>query len=78
FLLPDLTFFLRVSPKICIQRIKETRFEVTLFEKEDVLKKVWQNYEELARRFENVYIIDGEKPIGRVACQIKKLVSKVL
>jgi len=78
FLLPDLTFFLRVSPRTCIQRIKETRFEITLFEKEGVLRKVWQNYEKLAKKFENVHIVDGEKPIGRVAVQIKRLISKVL
>ena len=37
FLMPDITFFLKVSPKICIERISKERFSVTLFEKEKVL-----------------------------------------
>jgi len=78
FLLPDLTFFLKVSPKICIERIKKDRFEITLFEKEKILKKVWQNYQKLAKRFKNVYIIDGEKPIEKVFAQIKKIVEDKL
>lgn len=73
FLLPNLTFFLKVSPKSCIERIKKDRFEITLFEKEEVLAKVWTNYEKLAKKFENVHIIDGEKPIEKVFSQIRKI-----
>ena len=80
FIFPDLTFFLKVSPKICIQRIKKDRFEVTLFEKEKVLEKVWRNYEKLAKKFKNrnVYIIDGEKPIEEVFSQIKRIINEKL
>jgi len=78
FILPDLTFFLKVSPKICIERIKKDRFEITLFEKEKVLEKVWQNYEILAKKFENVFIIDGEREIEKIAKEIRKIVKKKL
>lgn len=78
FLLPDLTFFLKVSPKICIERIKKSRFEITLFEKESVLKKVWENYERLAKIFKNVHIIDGEKEIEEVFSKIKEIVERKL
>ena len=80
FIFPDLTFFLKVSPKICIQRIKKDRYEVTLFEKEEVLEKVWRNYEKLAKKFKNrnVYIIDGEKPIEEVFSQIKRIINEKL
>lgn len=76
FLLPDLTFFLKVSPKVCIQRIKKDRFEITIFEKEKILEKVWENYEKLAKMFENVFIVDGERKIEEVFKDIKKITSQ--
>lgn len=76
FILPDLTFFLKVSPKTCIERIKRDRFEITLFEKEKVLAKVWKNYEILAKKFKNVFIIDGEKEIKKVHEEILKITKK--
>jgi dTMP kinase len=78
FLLPDLTFFLKVSPKICIERIKKDRFEITLFEKEKILEKVWGNYQKLAKRFKNVYIIDGEREIEKIFKEIRSIVEKFL
>jgi len=78
FLLPDLSFFLKVSPGVCIERIKKDRFEVTLYEKEKILEKVWKNYEILAKKFENVYIIDGEKSIEEISKEIQKILNKKL
>jgi len=78
FILPDLTFFLKVSPKVCIQRIKKDRFEITLFEKEKTLKKVWKNYEILAKKFKNVFIINGERQIEKIAEEIKKITLEKL
>lgn len=75
FLLPDLTFFLKVSPKICLERIREDRFEITLFEREKILKKVWKNYELLAKKFKNVFVIEGEKDIDEIAKEIQKIVK---
>lgn len=71
FILPDLTFFLKVSPKICIQRIKKERFHKELFEKEEKLKKVFKNYLKFAKKIKDIYIIDGEKSIEEVFKQIK-------
>jgi dTMP kinase len=78
FILPDLTFFLKVSPKVCIQRIKKDRFEITLFEKEKILEKVWKNYEILAKKFDNVYIIEGERKIEEIAEEIREIVLNKL
>ncbi len=76
FILPDITFFLKVPPKICIERIKKDRFEITLFEKEKTLRKVWQNYEKLAKKFNGIYIIDGQRPIEKIAKEIREIVEK--
>ncbi len=79
FILPDVTFLIKVSSAICLDRIKKTRFHIELFEKEEALTQVWQNYEHLANRFDNIYIIDGEKPIEEVFSEIKKIVnSKII
>lgn len=78
FLVPDITFFLKVSPKVCIERINKERFEVTLFEKEEVFKKVWDNYAKLARRFKNVYVLNGERPVDKITQDIIKIVTKKL
>jgi len=68
FIWPDITFLLKVSPKICIERIKKERFHKELFEKEEKLKKVSKNYLKFAKKpapyqtegfgagFKNIYI----------------------
>jgi len=78
FLLPDLTFLIKVAPRVCLQRIKGDRFSVELFEREEALIRVWQNYEELAKKFDDVYIVDGEKPIEDISQGIKSLVRSKL
>lgn len=75
-LLPDLSIFLRVSPKVCLKRLKADRFDFELFEKEKTLQRVWETYEWLAKKFpESVRIIDGEKTPKKVASQIIRLVE---
>ena len=71
FIWSDITFLLKVSPKTCIQRIKKERFHKELFEEEDKLKKVLKNYIKFAKKLENIYLIDGEKPIKEVGEEIK-------
>lgn len=78
FLLPDIIFLLKVSPRICLQRISKSRFEVTLFEKEKTLEKVLKNYLRLANEFKNIYVIDGEKSIKEVQREIQKIVLSKL
>ena len=78
FLLPDITFFLKVSPKICIERIKRSRYEITLFEREEITAQIWSNYQKLVKKFKNIYIINGEKPIDKVFEDIKKIINRKL
>ncbi len=78
FLFPDISFFLKVSPEICIRRIKEARFGTTLFEKKEKMEKAWQNFEEISQRFENIYIIDGERSAQEISRDIRKIVNKKL
>ena len=78
FLLPDSTIILKVSPEICLSRIEKRGEGIKLFEKVEKLKKVWQTYEVLPARFENVYMIDGEKTIEEVFSEVKSLVHSKL
>ena len=76
FLLPDITFFLDVKPKICLERIRKRRKTRTLFEEKEKLEKVYKNYQKIAKEFPNVKIINGEKPIKEVFREVKCLVEK--
>jgi thymidylate kinase len=69
-------FFLKVSPKVCIERIKKERFEITLFEREKILRKVWKNYEILAKKFKNVYIITEKGRLKKFQKKLKKSLLK--
>jgi len=75
FLMPDLVVFLKVSPEICIERIKKRGEEMKLFEKKEKLEKVFQNYLKLQNRFTNFEIIDGEKSIEEVSKQIQNIIQ---
>jgi len=78
FLMPDLTIILKVSPEVCMERIGKRGEPQTLFEKAEKLRKVWQVYQLLPDRFENVYIIDGEKPIEVVHENVKTILQNKL
>lgn len=78
FLLPDLTLILKVSPEICIQRIESRGKQKQFFETKNKLEKVWQTFKIMPERFNNVYLIDGEKSIEDVFSQIKDILNSKL
>lgn len=78
FIEPDLIILLKTSPKTSIKRIKKRGEKETLFEKEKQLEKVWAVYEKLAKRFKNITVVDGEKPIEEIHKKIKQIAKKVL
>jgi len=75
FLLPDLTFILKVRSKVCVSRIEKRGNSRTLFEKEEKLIKVWETFKIMPARFENIEIIDGEKSIEEVFGEVKKIID---
>lgn len=77
FILPDITFFLKVSPSVCLSRITASRFDAALFEKEHSLSMAWSNFEKIDQEFENTHIIDGERPIEDIHNEIKKITNKL-
>lgn len=78
FLLPDVTFLLRASPAVCMQRIDMRGTPKTLFEKQEKLELVWGAYEKLAGRFANIFVINSERPIDVIAKDVIEVVEKKL
>lgn len=75
FLEPDLTILLKVSPEICMERIDTRNDTKTRFEKQAHLKKTWKAYKKLAKKFENISIVNGEKSIKKIHKKIKKIIK---
>lgn len=78
FLYPDIIFLLKVSPSVCIERIKNRGDRVALFEKEEKLSEVWKTYKILPDRLDNIFVIDGEKSIEKVFEKVKEIIIKRL
>ena len=79
FRTPELSIFLKVDPKECVLRIKEDRYDLELFEKEEKLRKVWNTYAWLARKHPaNIKIVNGNVGRDKVSARIIKHVEKLL
>jgi dTMP kinase len=78
FMEPDITFILEVRPEISIGRIEKRGKEIQLFEKLDKLTKVAENYRILSQRFENIFVVDGEKLILEVHGAILEKLNNLL
>lgn len=78
FLMPDLTILLKISAKTRIERIGQAALELNLFSDEESLKKVWQTYESISKKYPNILIIDAEKSEEEVAEEIKRAVLNII
>ncbi|HPO05777.1 MAG TPA: dTMP kinase [Candidatus Gracilibacteria bacterium] len=75
FLQPDLVFLLKVEPKTCIERIHKRGTPMELFEKEETLRRVWNNYTLLAELYPCIRLIDGNENIEEVQAKIINIVK---
>lgn len=75
FRIPDYTFYLDVSPEVCIERMEKSRFEFELFEQKEYLAKVRTNYLELAKEYDNFHVIDGNRHKEEVHNDVMKIVE---
>jgi thymidylate kinase len=66
-----------VPPRICLQRLREDRFDLQLFEEINKLKKVWQGYQWLARRFpKNIFVVNGNQIPEKVFQDIQDILNR--
>lgn len=77
-ILPDITFIIDVDPAITLKRQRAVHGELDIFEKEEKLTRVRNTYRELARRFDNVYVIDGNRDEDVVFEDIKNLLMPIM
>ncbi len=75
--LPDLVFYLDVSVNLALTRVIQREEERTLFEKEDFLKRVSQNYEKLLPLFNHIRI-QAEKPLEEVYLEVQEVLKSFL
>lgn len=78
FILPDITFYIRVPVRECMKRIKNDRNEFELFEEEKKLRKVLSVYDKLAKENYHIITINGEKSITQIKAEILLHVNKLL
>jgi dTMP kinase len=77
FPMPNLTFFIDVSPKTSIKRISSGRPQFELFEREKSLEKVRKEYKKLAKKYK-FKIINGEDSIDAVHKKVINLIRKYI
>ena len=57
---PDFVFVMDVPGKVCVERIKKSRFGMEFFEESEKLDRVRKNYNEMKDYFPNTFIIKGD------------------
>ncbi len=70
FRIPDITFLLKLDPKICIKRIQGRGSNFELFEQHEKLEEIWKTYEKTANEYPNFHIIDARKSIEEVSEEV--------
>ncbi len=76
FILPDMTFFIKTSPQECMRRMKTSRSSLEYFEELDKLKKVYETYLNLSKKFkDNIMVINGEDKEEKIAEKILNFLS---
>ncbi|MDX9871532.1 MAG: dTMP kinase [Clostridia bacterium] len=79
---PDLTILLQVPVDESAQRRNTARIHDELYEREDYLIRIAQNYDAIAREFiaqgENIVLINGSRDKEAVFQDIREAVTKIL
>lgn len=79
FIVPDVTFYLRVSPETAMKRLNLMGGVHEIYEKREKLEKVMKGYEWEVKEFPGKFVvIDGEKTEDEVAKEIKAHLGKIL
>jgi len=78
FRLPDITFLFKLEPEECIKRIVGRGSDFELFEKQEKLTKIWDNYEKIAADSSNIITIDASKDIDTIAQEIWSKIEQTI
>jgi len=75
---PDVTFILDAHPRIALDRLKKARWHSELFENEQKLTQVRQNYLSHKNYFTGTFVIDANKTIEEIALDMQRVLSTKL
>jgi dTMP kinase len=80
---PDLTFYIKITPGTALERIKNNRTQIDLFETQDKLERIYNNYDIAINQLEisqqsKVHIIDGTKKIEEIHREIIEIITTKL
>lgn len=78
FIDSDLTFLIKVDPKICATRIKNSNYELGIYKDAQNLSKVWEIYEKMSKEYPDIKIIDGERSEMEIVEEILAITKKAL
>ena len=76
FLKPDIIFLFKLDPKECIKRIQKRWSDIELFEKSQILEKVWKTYDYLYQKHDNCILIDASSSIDQIHSEIVSHIDK--
>ena len=75
-LLPDLTIFVDIPPEVAIERVYgRTKTPVDLYEREEFLRKVRENYLKLAKEF-GFLVVDGNREPEEIHREIRERLER--
>lgn len=73
FLVPDITFYLKISPNAALKRIAADRHSKDIYDQRKKLQNIAAGYEWLVKKFSKEFvIIDGEQSVEKVTRDILK------
>ncbi|MDW8084242.1 MAG: dTMP kinase [Candidatus Caldarchaeum sp.] len=72
---PEVVVFIDISP---VRALKRLRKNSQRYERVSFLAKVRREYLRVLRKFKNVVVVDGEKPVDEVAREIVEKISKFI
>lgn len=78
FVEPDLTFLFNVDPKICARRVRERRLELELYREEQKLRRVWGEFQRLAKEMDAIEVIDGARDDVAIIDELFEITQRYL
>ncbi len=67
FTVPDLSFYLKISAEESLKRIEQKKEAIEIYEKKELIEKVYTGYEYLLDRFPNeITVLNGEGKVEEV------------
>lgn len=79
FTVPDYTFYLKISVAESMRRLKAKKDAKEIYEKEELIEKVFNGYDYLKERFsDEIIIVDGEQEEEQVTKEIIGMISRIM